>query len=83
VADVQIGQTAIEAYLTAFQRNTFDPFPVIASSFVSIRSTARWKLISSLSPHHTLLLISYFRLPSSLSLKFSDLGYDSYLSPIF
>jgi hypothetical protein len=33
-ADEQIGQTAIEAYLTAFQRNTFDPFPVIASSFV-------------------------------------------------
>jgi hypothetical protein len=38
--DVQIGQTAIEAYLTAFQRNTFDPFPVIASSFVRFRCPA-------------------------------------------
>lgn len=80
MADVQIGQTAIEAYLTAFQRNTFDPFPVIASSFVRIRSTARWKLISSLSPHHTLLLTSYFRLPSSLFSRSSDSGYASYLS---
>ncbi|ORY32231.1 putative integral membrane protein [Naematelia encephala] len=28
-----IGQTAIEAYLTAFQTNDFDPLPIVASSF--------------------------------------------------
>ncbi|WVQ82649.1 hypothetical protein IAT38_004781 [Cryptococcus sp. DSM 104549] len=28
-----IGQSAIEAYLTAFQNNSFDPLPVVASAF--------------------------------------------------
>ena len=30
-----VGQTAIEAYLTAFQTNDFDPLPIVASSFAS------------------------------------------------
>ncbi|WWD17764.1 hypothetical protein CI109_102205 [Kwoniella shandongensis] len=30
-----IGQSAIEAYLTAFQNNDFDPLPIVASAFVS------------------------------------------------
>jgi hypothetical protein len=34
---LQIGQTAIEAYLTAFQDADFDPLPLIASAFVSPR----------------------------------------------
>jgi hypothetical protein len=38
------------------------------------------KLTYSLSLHHTLLLISYFRLLSSLASRSLDLGYASYLS---
>ncbi len=33
----QVGQTAIEAYLTSFQTKGFDPLSTVASAFVSKR----------------------------------------------
>lgn len=38
-SSIQIGQSAIEAYLTAFQSKNFDPLPIVASAFVSQIST--------------------------------------------
>ena len=69
-----VGQTAIEAYLTAFQTNDFDPLPIVASSFASIL----WQNVCtitdasiSLPLHHISHHIFSYKSPFSHSLRYS------------
>ena len=60
-SDIQIGQSAIEAYLTAFQTHDFDPLPIVASAFVSYRN-APWNLLLMDKPTAAPYFASYILL---------------------
>ena len=55
----QVGQTAIEAYLTAFQTKDFDPLPIVASAFVSVDLCVVRLSLTCVADRRTILRIVY------------------------
>jgi hypothetical protein len=53
---MQIGQTAIEAYLTAFQTADFDPLPIVASAFVSYENNSMSHMLTTNAAHRRSIL---------------------------